>query len=41
MKPRLRLLLLFTAALLVASAQEVQRHGLVFEAWIDDTFFGG
>ena len=23
------------------AAQEVQRHGLVFEEWIDDTFFGG
>lgn len=28
---------------LVASviAQEVQHHGLVFEEWVDDTFFGG
>ena len=25
----------------VASAQEVQRHGLVFETWIRDTFFNG
>ncbi len=24
-----------------APAQEVQHHGLVFEEWIDDTFFGG
>ena len=23
------------------SAQEVQRHGLVFEAWVRDTFFDG
>jgi hypothetical protein len=23
------------------AAQEVQHHGLVFEEWIDDTFFGG
>ena len=23
------------------TAQEVQQHGLVFEEWIDDTFFGG
>ncbi|HWA86911.1 MAG TPA: hypothetical protein VG710_11855 [Opitutus sp.] len=31
----------FLALALTAPAQEVQRHGLVFEAWIDDTFFGG
>jgi hypothetical protein len=24
-----------------ATAREVQHHGLVFEHWIDDTFFGG
>lgn len=24
-----------------SSAQEVQRHGLVFERWVRDTFFGG
>lgn len=41
----LRRLVLAIALLLVAAApagaQEVQRHGLVFEHWIDDTFFGG
>ncbi len=26
---------------LTASAQEVQRHGLVFERWVRDTFFSG
>ena len=26
---------------LTGRAQEVQQHGLVFEEWIDDTFFGG
>ena len=31
-------LLALTATL---AAQEVQRHGLVFEGWIDDTFFAG
>jgi hypothetical protein len=31
-------LLALTAAL---AAQEVQRHGLVFEEWIDNTFFAG
>jgi hypothetical protein len=40
MKPRFRLLL-FLGITLAATAQEVQHHGLVFEAWIDDTFFGG
>lgn len=36
--------LIFCAALLgapAAHAQEVQRHGLVFETWIRDTFFDG
>jgi hypothetical protein len=36
--------LILSATLLAASAaraQEVQRHGLVFEAWIRDTFFDG
>lgn len=32
-------LLLATAALV--HAQEVQRHGLVFEKWVRDTFFEG
>ena len=33
---------LLLAALFVASpAQEVQRHGLVFEQWVRDTFFEG
>ena len=31
--------LCFTASL--SSAQEVQRHGLVFEQWVRDTFFDG
>jgi hypothetical protein len=30
-----------TVALFAASAQEVQRHGLVFERWVRDTFFDG
>lgn len=34
-------LLLFAVLAFAAPAQEVQRHGLVFEEWIDDTFFGG
>ena len=38
MKSRLRILL-FGMAALAATAQEVQRHGLVFEEWIRDTFF--
>ena len=29
------------AALAAVSAQEVQRHGLVFEQWVRDTFFAG
>jgi hypothetical protein len=40
MKPRLPLLWLASFAF-VATAQEVQHHGLVFEEWIDDTFFEG
>ena len=36
-----RRLSLFVFVALVAAAQEVQHHGLVFEEWIDDTFFGG
>ena len=39
-RPRLFLALL-AAALAAASAQEVQRHGLVFEQWVRDTFFDG
>lgn len=35
------LLAVLTAVLAAASAQEVQRHGLVFERWVRDTFFGG
>lgn len=35
-----RLLLLLLLAL-TAPAQEVQRHGLVFEQWVRDTFFEG
>lgn len=41
---RLRPLLAFillTATTLIASAQEVQAHGLIFERWVRDTFFGG
>ena len=40
----LLLRLIFCATLLsgpAAGAQEVQRHGLVFEAWVRDTFFDG
>jgi len=36
---------IFVAGLLIAgalaTAQEVQRHGLVFEEWVRSTFFGG
>ena len=39
MRPLL-LLFLFVLAL-AAPAQEVQRHGLVFEQWVRDTFFDG
>ena len=39
---RFRLLLAAcAAALTLGSAQEVQRHGLVFEQWVRDTFFDG
>ena len=39
---RLPIAAAFVAALLsVASAQEVPPHGLVFERWVRDTFFGG
>lgn len=40
---RLRLLLLAFGVVVLgpASAQEVQRHGLVFEQWVRDTFFEG
>jgi hypothetical protein len=39
---RFLLLLAAGAALLtLSSAQEVQRHGLVFEQWVRDTFFDG
>jgi hypothetical protein len=31
----------FAAVLSLASAQEVQSHGLVFERWVRDTFFDG
>lgn len=41
MPPRLRHLALFASLALAAVAREVQHHGLVFEEWIDDTFFGG
>lgn len=39
--PVLRLLRLFAVLASIAPAAEVQHHGLVFEEWIDDTFFGG
>lgn len=35
------LLPIFLACVLPLAAQEVQRHGLVFEQWIRDTFFDG
>ena len=34
-------ILVLAAALVIASAQEVQRHGLVFEQWVRVTFFDG
>ena len=39
----LRLALFFVAVSLALSshAQEVQQHGLIFERWVRDTFFGG
>lgn len=39
MPHRIALILLLTVA--AASAREVQSHGLVFERWLRDTFFGG
>ncbi len=36
-----RLLLLLSGLFLLAPAQEVQQHGLVFEQWVRDTFFEG
>ncbi len=36
-----RFLLLALALVTSLSAQEVQRHGLVFEQWVRDTFFDG
>lgn len=38
--PMLRVALLLTAVRFVP-AQEVQQHGLVFERWVRETFFGG
>ena len=38
---RALLLLTVAVAAAVAPAQEVQRHGLVFEQWVRDTFFNG
>ena len=35
------LILAILLAVLPAGAQEVQRHGLVFETWVRDTFFDG
>lgn len=35
----MRRLLLFLILALAAPAEEVQRHGLVFEQWVRDTFF--
>lgn len=37
----MRRLFLFLLLALVAPAEEVQRHGLVFEQWVRDTFFEG
>ena len=39
--PRRILLLGLAFVALTLSAQEVQRHGLVFEQWVRDTFFDG
>ncbi len=36
-----RLFLLLSGLFLLAPAQEVQQHGLVFEQWVSDTFFEG
>ncbi len=41
MRFRKLLLAAALAVLALASAQEVQRHGLVFEKWVRDTFFDG
>jgi hypothetical protein len=41
MKRLLAGLALLAAAGLIATAQEVQVHGLVFERWVRDTFFDG
>jgi len=38
---RFLLLILFLAALSGSRAEEVQAHGLIFEHWVCDTFFGG
>ena len=34
-------LLFFTSLSLIVHAREVQSHGLLFEKWLRDTFFGG
>ncbi len=45
MRPRFRfvrpLLLALSVLVTAGFAQEVQRHGIVFEAWVRETFFGG
>jgi len=41
MRRALLLLTVLVAAAAGAGAQEVQRHGLVFEKWVRDTFFNG
>lgn len=41
MAPALRLAVLTAVLLAALPAQEVQHHGLVFEQWVRDTFFGG
>jgi hypothetical protein len=33
--------MIFCLATMLARASEVQRHGLSFEHWVADTFFGG
>jgi len=41
MKRLLACLAVLAASCLIASAEEVQVHGLVFEKWVRDTFFDG
>ena len=41
MRRLLLIVAVLAAGLNLASAQEVQAPGLVFEKWVRDTFFGG